>query len=181
MKTIASTAAFLALTSAAATSAFAQIPSVPSLGMAEGRCRPGEPGPAFYIYVVGLKDRAGTLKAELYPATDEDFLADDNKLVAAGKTFRRVVIDVPSSGPTQLCIRAPSAGPWTIALLHDRNGDRKFNLFADGVGFPGNPGRLTRSKPPVATGRAIAGRTPVSITVRMLYLNGFGFSPLSQR
>ena len=105
--------------------ASAQVPSSPSLGIAEGRCRAGEPGPAFLINVVGLKDRGGTMKAELYPANDNDFLADDNILINAGKTFRRVVIDVPSSGNVQLCIRAPSAGTYGLSLLHDRDGNRK--------------------------------------------------------
>jgi hypothetical protein len=58
--------------------ASAQLKSTPTLGMAEGRCRANEPGPAFMINVVGLKDRGGTMKAELYPANDTDFLADDN-------------------------------------------------------------------------------------------------------
>ena len=176
MKTIVALAvAFLPVIAAA------QVPSTPSLGVAEGRCRAGEPGSAFEIAAVGLKDRNGTLKVELYPANDEDFLADDNKLIAAGKPFRRVVIDVPKAGPVQLCIRAPGAGSWALALLHDRDNNRKFSLFSDGVGFPGNPKRLTRSKPPLAFGRAVAEAGSTPIEVRLLYLSGFGFSPLTQR
>ena len=161
--------------------AAAQIPSTPSLGIAEGRCRPGEAGPAFLINATGLKDRKGTLKVELYAANDEDFLADDNKLIAAGKAFRRAVVDLPATGPAQLCIRAPGAGQWALALLHDRDSNRKFSLFSDGVGFPGNPTRLTRAKPTVETGRAVAGAGPTTINVRLLYLSGFGFSPLRER
>ena len=108
--------------------AFAQVPSSPSLGIAEGRCRPGESGPSLIVNLVGLKDRAGNLKAELYPANDSDFLADDNILLNAGKTFRRVVIDVPPTGAVQLCIRAPAAGTYGLTVLHDRDKDRKFNL-----------------------------------------------------
>jgi hypothetical protein len=33
--------------------------STPELGKAEGKCRPGESGPAFLVDVVGLKDRTG--------------------------------------------------------------------------------------------------------------------------
>ena len=74
----------------------ATIPSTPDLGKAEGRCRSSEPGPAFIVNVSGLRDRTGNLKLEVYPATDEDFLADDNVLVAAGKTFRRVEVGLPA-------------------------------------------------------------------------------------
>lgn len=90
--------------------AAAPIPSTPDLGKAEGKCRPGESGPAFLVHVNGLKDRTGRLKLEVYPANDKDFLADDNVLVAAGKTFRRVEVDVPGSGAPVLCVRVPAAG-----------------------------------------------------------------------
>jgi uncharacterized protein (DUF2141 family) len=160
-------------------SAVAQVPSSPSLGMAEGRCRAGESGPAFLITVTGLKDRGGTMKAELYPANDADFLADDNVLINARKTFRRVVIDVPSSGPVQLCIRAPSAGAYGLSLLHDRDGNRKFGLSIDGVGFGSNPASLGPFKPKIAVGRVIAGGGVTPVTVRMLYRRGLiSFGPI---
>lgn len=163
----------------APTAAFAQVPSSPSLGIAEGRCRTGEPGPAFLVNVIGLKDRGGTIKAELYPANDADFLADDNVLINARKTFRRVVIDVPSSGPVQLCIRAPSAGAYGLSLLHDRDGNRKFGLSIDGVGFGSNPESLGPFKPKVAVGRVAAGGGVTPVNVRMLYRRGLmSFGPI---
>ncbi len=159
--------------------ASAQVPSSPSLGQAEGRCRAGEPGPAFQISVVGLKDRGGTIKAELYPANDEDFLADDNVLVNARKTFRRVVIDVPASGPVQMCIRAPSAGSYGLSLLHDRDANRKFGLSIDGVGFGSNPASLGPFKPKIAVGRVAAGAGVTPVTVRMMYRRGLmSFGPI---
>ena len=155
--------------------AFAQVPSSPSLGMAEGRCRPDESGPSFIINLVGLKDRAGNLKAELYPANDTDFLADDNILLNAGKTFRRVVIDVPQTGPVQLCIRAPAAGTYGLTVLHDRDKDRKFNLSrstGDGIGFGANPTSQGPFKPKIAVARAAVGNGPTPITIAMLYRTG---------
>lgn len=83
------------------------IPSSPELGKAEGKCRPQESGPAFIVNVQGLKDRRGKLKLEVYPANNSDFLADDNILVSAGKTFRRVEDTIPASGPVELCVRVP--------------------------------------------------------------------------
>lgn len=68
----------------------ATIPSTPDLGTSEGRCRANERGPSFLVKVEGLRDRKGMLKLEVYPATKADFLADDNILISAGKTFSRV-------------------------------------------------------------------------------------------
>ncbi len=161
--------------------ASAQVPSSPSLGRAEGRCRPGEPGPALLITVVGLKDRAGTLKAELYPANDTDFLADDNVLVNAGKTFRRVLTDIAQTGPVTMCIRAPAPGAYGLSILHDRDSNRKFGASIDGVAFGGNPQSLGPFKPKIAIGRVTVGNGVTPVTVRMLYRKGlFSFAPLSQ-
>lgn len=157
----------------------AKLLSTPSLGQAEGRCRADETGPALMINVVGLKDRGGTMKAELYPANDQDFLADDNVLISAGKTFRRVVIDVPASGNVQMCIRAPAAGTYGLSLLHDRDGNRKFGLSIDGVGFGSNPKSLGPFKPKIAVGRVVAGSGLTPITVRLMYRRGLmSFGPI---
>lgn len=151
------------------------MPSTPSLGMAEGRCRPGEVGPSLLVTVVGLKDRTGNLKAELYPANDADFLAADNDLLAAGKVFRRVVIDLPKDGPVRLCIRAPAAGTYGLTVLHDRDMDRKFNLSrttGDGIAFGANPQGQGPFKPRIAVARTTVGIGPTSTTVIMLYRTG---------
>ncbi len=172
MKIIAAPLLIFALTGA-------KLLSSPSLGQAEGRCRADETGPALMINVVGFKDRGGTIKAELYPANDKDFLADDNVLINAGKTFHRVVIDVPKSGNVQVCIRAPSAGAYGLSLLHDRDGNRKFGLSIDGVGFGSNPKSLGPFKPKVAVGRVVAGSGLTPLTVRLMYRRGLmSFGPI---
>jgi uncharacterized protein (DUF2141 family) len=168
----------LLLLVAAADAPVKAIPSTPDLGTAEGRCRPNEPGPAFLITLAGLKDRSGRVKVELYPANEEDFLQDDNKLVAAGKTFRRVEAEVAPTGPVTLCVRAPAPGDYTLSLLHDRDGNRKFGLSVDGVGFPNDP-KLGWSKPKSdkVTVHTDAGVTRVTVT--MQYRRGlFSFGPL---
>lgn len=156
------------------------LPSSRDLGKAEGQCRPGERGPAFIVEVEGFKDRKGRLKLELYPANDKDFLADDNILIAAGKPFRRVEVPVAPSGPVSLCIRAPEPGRYALSLLHDRNGDRKFALSADGIGFAGNP-KLGFSKPSAAAASAVVGADPARITIILNYRRGlFSFGPLER-
>lgn len=154
--------------------------SSPDLGTAEGRCRGEEHGPAFLVDVRGLKDRKGELKLELYPANDKDFLTDDNILVMAGKTFRRVEMPVPPSGPVALCIRAPAPGRYALSLLHDRNSDHRFALSSDGVGFAGNP-KLGFSKPSAAAASAVVGAGLSRITIILNYRRGlFSFGPLER-
>jgi uncharacterized protein (DUF2141 family) len=161
--------------------AMAQVKSSPALGRAEGRCRPGETGPALIVTITGLKDRAGTIKAELYPANDTDFLADDNVLINAGKTFRRVLVDIQQTGAAQLCIRAPAPGIYGLSLLHDRDSNRRFGLSTDGVGFGSNPESLGPSKPKIAIARVTVGAGLTQVNVRMMYRKGlFSFGPLSK-
>lgn len=155
-------------------------PSTPDLGKAQGRCRAGESGSAFLVAVKGLKDRAGRLKLEVYPANDADFLADDNILIGTGKTFRRVEVEVPRKGAPELCIRLPGPGSYGVSLLHDRDADRKFNWRADGIGFAGNP-RLGLGKPKAAKASARAGAAPVRLAIVLNYARGFGMAPLARR
>ncbi|MCB2048233.1 MAG: DUF2141 domain-containing protein [Novosphingobium sp.] len=158
----------------------AAIPSTPDLGKAEGKCRPGETGPARLVDVTGLKDRRGRLKLEVYPANNDDFLEDDNLLIAAGKTFRRVEEPLPSSGPVQLCIRVPSAGRYAVSLLHDRDSNRKFGWRVDGIGFAGNP-KLGWSKPAATAASAQAGAGLTRLTILLNYQRGLGVGPLKTR
>ena len=155
----------------------ASLRSNPDLGKAEGQCRRGEAGPALLVEVAGLKDRRGLLKLELYPANDADFLQDDNVLIAAGKAFRRVEIPVPQAGPVELCIRTPAAGIYALSLLHDRDGNHRFGLSVDGIGFGGNP-KLGWSKPKAAAASVRVGPTPTRIRIVLNYRRGLlSFGP----
>lgn len=159
----------------------APVPWSPTLGIPEGRCRPNEPGPAFLVTVVGLKDRKGTMKAEIYPANDQDFLADDTILLGEGKAFRRNVVDVPNGGAVQVCVRVPAPGTYALTVLHDRNSDRKFDkgYDGDGLGFGANPSGLGPFKPRVSIARVTAGPGITQVTVRLLYRSGLlSFGPL---
>ena len=154
--------------------------SSPELGKSEGRCRPGEVGPAITVEVEGLKDRSGLLRLELYPANDADFLADDNVLLSAGKSFARVDLPVPATGPVRLCIRVPRPGPYALSLLHDRNSNLKFDLLSDGIGFPGNP-RLGWSRPRAASATMVAGPGITPVAIRLNYRRGFAMRPLEDK
>ena len=148
------------------------------LGSDAAACRPGE-GPAIAVEVSGLKDRTGELKLELYPDDEAGFLKDDHVLIAAGKTFRRVVVPTPPSGAPMLCIRVPRPGHYALLLTHNRDGKNKFSFWTDGAGFASNV-KLGRSRPKVeqALVEVGAGVTTVRITVQ--YLRGLGgFGPVT--
>ena len=154
--------------------------SSPDLGKAEGRCRAGESGPALLVEAAGLKDRSGQIKLEVYPPNDQDFLADDNVLVAAGKTFRRVEAPTPKSGAAVLCIRIPGPGTFALLVLHDRDMDHKFNYKVDGIGFAGNS-KLGWSKPKSSATRVVVRSGGVSrISVVLNYKNGLGVGPVGR-
>ncbi len=147
-------------------------------GTTAARCRPDERGPAILVNIHGLKDRTGTLRLELYPDHQNDFLADDTKLLAAGKTFRRVIIAPPAAGDPTICIRAPAPGSYAVALIHDRDGKPSFSIWRDGIGVPGNPSSLHGS-PTVDQARVRVGDGLSRVSIIMTYRRGlFSFAPL---
>lgn len=152
----------------------------PSLGKAEAACRPEEPGPALFVTAVGLKDRRGLLRAELYPDNDADFLQDDAILINQGKTFRRAEINLAGSSGATICMRIPAPGRYALSLLHDRDANLKFGIFSDGIGFPGNP-KLKRSKPSASSAAFTAGSGITKVNITMNYLHGFSFSPEARK
>lgn len=139
-------------------------------------CRQGG-GPAVLIEVVGMKDARGALRLELYPATKDGFLADDVVLLRSGRTFRRTELRPAPYPSGRLCLRVPSPGSYALALLHDRDGDGKFSVLRDGVGFPANR-PLGRSRPTVEDGHVVVGGGVLRIRIVVNYLRGLGFRPL---
>ena len=160
-----------------ATPVAAQLASSPELGKAEGHCRTGESSTRLLVAVVGLKDRKGSLKLEVYPANESDFLQDDNILLNQGKVFRRVEAPVPPNGPVELCIRLPGPGSYSIVLLHDRNRNHKFDWMADGVGFGGNP-RLGWTKPKASDAKVTAALGINRVSMVLNYRQGLRIAPL---
>ncbi len=152
----------------------------PSLGKAEAACRVHEAGPALLIAITGLKDRKGVVRAELYPANDSDFLADDAALINAQKLFRRVDQDLPATGPVVLCLRVPGPGRYSLSVLHDRNRNLKWDKLSDGLGFGGNP-KLGWSKPKAAVASVVVGNEPTRTEIVMNYLSGLKYRPLERK
>lgn len=148
------------------------------LGPEAAACAPGG-GPAIQANIIGLKDRSGELKLELYPDNEQDFLKDDRDLLKAGKLFRRVRVPTPAAGPISLCMRLPHPGRYALLFTHNRDGKNKFSFWSDGAGFPSNV-RLGRSRPKVAQAEINVGEGVTVTTIRAQYLRGLGgFGPIS--
>jgi uncharacterized protein (DUF2141 family) len=157
--------------------AFAEPTQAQVLGEDAAACAMGLP--AILVSVVGLKDRKGELKLELYPANEQDFLRDDRDLTREGKLFRRVVVPTPPAGRVQLCLRVPRPGRYAVLFTHDRDGKNKFNIWSDGAGTP-NSARMGRGKPKLRNAIVDVPAGVTSVTLQAQYLRGFsGFSPMN--
>ena len=78
----------------------------------------------------------------------------------------------------QICIRVPGPGRYAVSVLHDRDGNRKFGLSVDGVGFGGNP-KLGMGKPKAAAATMIVGSGPTRGRIIMNYRRGLlSFGPI---
>jgi uncharacterized protein (DUF2141 family) len=137
-------------------------------------------GPAIQATIVGLKDRVGEVKLEIYPANENDFLRDDYLLVQEHKIFRRVTARTPQSGPVEMCIKVPAPGRYALLFTHNRDGKSKFDFWSDGAGFPSNL-RMGRSKPKLNQAIIDVGPGITTTNIRAQYLRGFsGFGPMKE-
>ena len=104
-------------------------------GNSEGECR-GMPN-AIQFSVAELRNTKGLVTAVLYDDNPENFLKKAERL-------DRVRIDAATAAK-MMCLRAPGAGNYAIALYHDENGNRKLDktflgVPKEGFGFSRNPG-----------------------------------------
>lgn len=135
-------------------------------------------GPAIQANIIGLKDRAGEVKLELYPAVIGDFLRDDHLLQEEHKLFRRITARTPQAGPVSLCIRVPAPGRYALLFTHNRDSKSKFDFWSDGAGFPSNE-RLGRARPKLDQAIIVAGPGITVTNIQAQYLRGLGgFGPM---
>ena len=136
-------------------------------------------GPAIRVNVLGLRDRTGEIKLELYPPNGTDFLRDDRDLLREGKFFRRVRVATPQNGAVQMCIAVPTPGRYALLVTHNRDGRNKFSIWNDGAGFPSNQ-RLGRSRPNVDQALINVPAGVVTTNIVVQYLRGLGgFGPMN--
>lgn len=144
-------------------------------------CRPNEKGPALVVQAIGLKDRKGLLRIDLYPPNEDDFMADEETLSAQNKIFRRQEMIIPKSGAIKICVRVPKPGVYAVILTHDRDANHRVTVSEDGVGIPINPPHLMH-EPRVQESLVTIGSGVTTIPVRFNYRRGLlSFAPLRRK
>ena len=121
-------------------------------------------GPAVWINVTEVKESRGTLRIQLYPGTDSDWLE-------RGRWLNR--IEVPArAGNMQVCMPVPSSGNYAIAIRHDVNGNGRTDLRSDGGGMSNNPSIniFNLGRPSIDRTRFSMGREVKSMSIRMRYM-----------
>lgn len=127
------------------------------------RCANGK-GPAVLVNVRGVKESAGKIRVQSYPATGGAWLAK-------GAWLHRIESRA-DAGNMSFCVPVPAEGKYGIAVRHDRNGNGKTDLSQDGGGFSNNPSIsiFNLGKPSVGKVAFQAGPGVTRITVNLKYM-----------
>lgn len=127
------------------------------------RCA-AEKGPSVLVVVRGVKESAGIVRVQSYPASGSAWLAK-------GRWLHRIESRA-NSGNMNFCVPVPSEGRYGIAVRHDRNGNGKTDISQDGGGFSNNPSIsiLNLGKPSVSKVAFQAGPGVTKITINLKYL-----------
>ena len=127
------------------------------------RCAAGK-GPAVLVNVRGVKEAAGRIRVQSYPATSSAWLAK-------GRWLHRVESRA-SAGSMSFCVPVPAEGKYGIAVRHDLNANGKTDISKDGGGFSNNPSIsiLNLGKPSVSKVAFQAGPGVTRITINLKYM-----------
>lgn len=127
------------------------------------RCAAGN-GPAVLVSVRGVKESAGRIRVQSYPATGSAWLAK-------GRWLHRVETRA-NAGNMSFCVPIPAEGKYGIAVRHDRNANGKTDISQDGGGFSNNPSInfLNLGKPAVSKVAFQAGPGVTRISINLRYM-----------
>jgi uncharacterized protein (DUF2141 family) len=128
---------------------------------------PAAAQPTVQVTVEKVRSSKGLITAVLYPDNPESFLKK-------GARLDRIRVDA-REGETTLCLHAPAAGRYSVALYHDENGNKEFDqdflgIPTEGYGFSQNPG-FRFGKPDIEETLFDIEGAPVSLRIAMLYLH----------
>lgn len=143
--------------------AAAQVPDQPP---APGATCDGNKGEVrLQLRIQGVRKAEGLMTVTLYPDDADKFLARKGRLAR---------VRVPATAPeTVVCIPAPTAGGYAVAVYHDQNGDHDFNrtflgMPAEGYGFSNNA-ETTLGLPHFEDVRFQAGMGDTAVVIQLRY------------
>ena len=127
------------------------------------RCAAGK-GPAVLVSVRGVKETAGKIRVQSYPASSGAWLTK-------GRWLHRIESRA-NAGSMNFCVPVPAEGKYGIAVRHDRNANGKTDISQDGGGFSNNPSIniLNLGKPAVGKVAFQAGPGVTRITINLKYM-----------
>ncbi len=127
------------------------------------RCSAGK-GPAVLVNVRGVKQSAGKIRVQSYPATGSAWLAK-------GSWLHRIESRA-NAGNMSFCVPVPAEGKYGIAVRHDLNANGKTDIRNDGGGFSNNPSIniFNLGKPSVSKVAFQAGPGVTRITINLKYM-----------
>ena len=144
-------------------------PAHAALGPDAAACRSGRP--ALLVSITGLKNRAGTLRLQLYGSNPADFLEK-------GKRLRRIDLPVSRAGAMDVCVAVPRPGTYAVSVHHDADGDGERG-WNDGGGFTNNPPlTLVNLRPQHSQAAVAVGRGVKRVRVVLNYRRGVTIGPV---
>lgn len=121
-------------------------------------------GPAVWLQVTNIEGSNGTMRFQLFPGTEADWLE-------RGRWLNR--IELPArSGTMQVCMPVPRPGNYAIAIRHDKNNNGRTDITSDGGGMSNNPSIniFNLGQPGIDKTRFSIGREVLPMSIRMRYL-----------
>lgn len=147
-------------------------PASAQLGPDAAACRSGggATGSAILVNVNGFRERAGSIRVNVYGSNPSRFLA-------RGQYVRQVNVPVSGNGPMSVCVAVPGAGRYAVAVRHDSDGNGRSG-WSDGGGFSRNPSLSLLSLRPSYDAVAFnVTRGVARVNITLLYRYGLSIRP----
>jgi uncharacterized protein (DUF2141 family) len=146
-----------------------------SLGPDSGVCAAGN-NPAILVKVIGLKDRAGTVRARTFGGNPGNYF--DKRFA-----LKRTEVATPASGTVEICMPVPKPGRYAVDIRHDANSNGSSDK-ADGAGTSGNPqvslfDILFKRRPPANKVEVSVGNGVVVVPIVVNYIQGGSLKPIT--
>lgn len=129
-----------------------------------GECAAGA-GPAVRVTVQGIKASTGSVRVQLYRATEAEWLKK-------GAWLKRIETRA-RAGAMSFCLPVPATGSYAVAVRHDLNGNGESDFTKDGGGMSNNPSIniFNLGKPSVRKTAFTVGDGITAIRIDMKYMS----------